>query len=116
MHAIDGFVEQGGVDAKHGNSKRGDCAANELCDIGIWRSLLAASIGGEILRSATQLVRVLSDLRDHGLIQIIGDDPVNVAVYATTLNNLTLKGTFLSLTMMPFLSCSSFQSIASRWI
>ena len=27
-----------------------------------------------------QLVRFLSDLRDHSLIQIIGNDPVNVAV------------------------------------
>ena len=35
---------------------------------------------------------------------------------ATSLNNLTLKGTFLSLTMMPCASRSLFQSIASRWI
>ena len=27
-----------------------------------------------------QLVRVLSDLRDHSLIRIIGDDPVNVSI------------------------------------
>ena len=67
--------------AKHGNSKRGDCAANELCDIGIWQSQSTASIGGEILRRRQRnLVRVLSDLRDHSLIQIIGNDPVNVAV------------------------------------
>ena len=27
-----------------------------------------------------QLVRVLNDLRDHSLIRIIGDDPVNVSI------------------------------------
>ena len=29
---------------------------------------------------AAQLVRVLSDLRDHSLIRILGDDPVNVSI------------------------------------
>ena len=48
MNAIGRFVEQGSVGpsmkAKHDNSKRGDCAANELCDIGIWQSQSVASI------------------------------------------------------------------------
>ena len=69
--------------ARHGNSKRGDCAANALCGIGIWPSLSVASIRGEPVKFfdlPAQLVRVLSDLRDHSLIRIIGDDPVNVSI------------------------------------
>ena len=44
-----------------------------------------------------QLVRVLSDLRDHGLIQIIGDDPVNVAVYGNYLEQSHFERHFLEL-------------------
>ena len=52
---------------------------------------------------------------DHGLIQIIGDDPVNVAVYGNYLEQSHFESTFLSLTMTPCLSRSSFLG-ASRWL
>ncbi|MCY4411822.1 MAG: hypothetical protein OXC27_15305 [Caldilineaceae bacterium] len=50
----------------------------------------------------TQRVGVLRELREGGLIWVIGDSPVKIgSVFrATTLNKLTLKGTFLSLTVM----------------
>ena len=42
-----------------------------------------------------QLVRILSDLRDHSLIQIIGNDPVNVAVRGNQLEQFHFERHFL---------------------
>ena len=44
-----------------------------------------------------QLVRVLSDLRDHGLIQRIGDDPVDAAEYGNYLEQSHSQSHFLDL-------------------
>ena len=44
-----------------------------------------------------QLVRVLNDLRDHSPIRIIGDDPVNVAVYGNYLEQFHFERQFLEL-------------------
>jgi len=44
-----------------------------------------------------QLVRVLSDLRDHSLIRIIGDDPVNVAVSGNYLEQFHFERHFFEL-------------------
>ena len=104
------FVGQGSVDLQ-----REPSMATTSEKIALRRRLAALAFGGacQLLQCAvkfftlpTERVRNLRDLRERGLIQIIGDDPVNVEVSATTLNNLTLKGTFLSLTVMPCLSRS----------
>ena len=42
-----------------------------------------------------QLVRILSDLRDHSLFQIIGNDPVNVAVRGNQLKQFHFERHFL---------------------
>lgn len=41
-----------------------------------------------------QVIRFLSDLRGHSLIQVIGDDPVNVAVCGNALEQLHFERNF----------------------
>ena len=101
MHTIDGFVEQGSVDLQGQPSM---ATASEV--IALRTKFATSAFGGacQLFQFAVkffdlpaQLVRVLSDLRDHGLIQRIGDDPVDVAVYGNYLEQSPSQSHFLDL-------------------
>ena len=78
MNAIDGFVEQGSVDLQR---KPGMITASEVIALRTSFAILAFGGAYQLLQFAVKffdqtahLVRVLSDLREHSLIRIIGDD------------------------------------------
>ena len=57
---------------------------------------------------------VFRHVRRHCLIQILGNAPVNVAVWGASLKNRTLKGTSFNLTLTPWANRSGVHSSASR--
>ena len=101
MHAIDGFVGQGSVDLQ-----REPSMVTTSEKIALRTRLAALAFGGacQLLQCAvkfftlpTERVRNLRDLRERGLIWIIGDAPVNVEVSGNYLEQSHFERHFLEL-------------------
>ncbi len=54
----------------------------------------------KLLNLPTHVVRLLSDLRGTGRVQVVGDDPVNVAVCGYQLEQFYFEGNLVELVLL----------------